>query len=60
MNAIEDGANNKLSELGGASNYSTTKALLQQRSSFIVTGELAGQLLPILKNIFDNHRPTHH
>jgi len=53
INAIEDGANNKLSELGGASNYAATKALLQQRSAYAAAGEIAARTLPLFKNVIE-------
>jgi len=53
ISAIEEGANNKLSELGAASNYAATKALLQQRSAYAVAGEIAARTLPLFKNVIE-------
>ncbi|KAB2833481.1 MAG: hypothetical protein F9K49_06530, partial [Caedimonadaceae bacterium] len=53
INAIEEGANNKLSELGAASNYAATKALLQQRSAYAAAGEIAARTLPLFKNVIE-------
>ncbi|MBY0501694.1 MAG: conjugal transfer protein TraG N-terminal domain-containing protein [Alphaproteobacteria bacterium] len=53
INAIEESSNNKLSELGGASNYAATKALLQQRSAYAVAGEIAARTLPLFKNVIE-------
>lgn len=53
INAITDASNNKLSELGGSSNYAATKALLQQRTTYQISGEMAGKILPIMKNVFE-------
>jgi len=53
INAIEDASNNKLSELGGATNYAATKALLQQRSTYAAAGEIAAKTLPLFKNVIE-------
>lgn len=53
INAIEDASNNKLSELGAASNYAATKALLQQRTAYAVAGEIAARTLPLFKNVIE-------
>ncbi|MBY0272295.1 MAG: conjugal transfer protein TraG N-terminal domain-containing protein [Alphaproteobacteria bacterium] len=53
INAIEDASNNKLSELGAASNYAATKALLQQRTAYAVAGEIAARRLPLFKNVIE-------
>lgn len=53
INAIEESANNKLSELGSASNYAATKALLQQRSAYAAAGEIAARTLPLFKNVIE-------
>ena len=53
IHAIEDGSNNKLSELGSASNYGATKALLQQRSAYAIAGEIAARTLPLFKNVIE-------
>ncbi len=53
INAITDSSNNKVSELGGSTNYASTKALLQQRSTYQISGEMARQILPIMKNVFE-------
>lgn len=53
INAIEQSPNNKLSELGGASNYAATKALLQQRSTYAVAGDIAAKTLPLFKNVVE-------
>ena len=53
INAIEESSNNKLSELGAASNYAATKALLQQRSAYAVAGEIAARTLPLFKNVIE-------
>lgn len=53
INAIEEGANNKLSELDAASNYAATKALLQQRSAYAAAGEIAARTLPLFKNVIE-------
>lgn len=53
INAIEEASNNKLSELGAASNYAATKALLQQRSAYTVAGEIAAKTLPLFKNVIE-------
>ncbi|OJW49671.1 MAG: hypothetical protein BGO67_03970 [Alphaproteobacteria bacterium 41-28] len=53
INAIEEASNNKLSELGSASNYAATKALLQQRSAYAVAGEIAARTLPLFKNVIE-------
>ena len=44
---------NKLSELGAASNYAATKALLQQRTAYAVAGEIAAKTLPLFKNVIE-------
>ncbi|OJW47881.1 MAG: hypothetical protein BGO67_03050 [Alphaproteobacteria bacterium 41-28] len=53
INAIEEASNNKLSELGSASNYAATKALLQQRSAYAIAGEIAARTLPLFKNVIE-------
>jgi len=53
VNAIEEASNNKLSELGSASNYTATKALLQQRSAYAAAGEIAARTLPLFKNVIE-------
>ncbi len=53
INAIEEASNNKLSELGSASNYTATKALLQQRSAYAAAGEIAAKTLPLFKNVIE-------
>lgn len=53
INAIQDGANNKLSELGGTANYGATKALLQQRSTYAIAGDIAARTLPLFKNVIE-------
>jgi conjugal transfer mating pair stabilization protein TraG len=53
INAIEEASNNKVVELGGSTNYATTKALLQQRSTYQITGELASRLLPAMKVVLE-------
>ena len=53
INAVEDGTNNKLSELGSAGNYAATKALLQQRSAYAAAGEIAARTLPLFKNVIE-------
>lgn len=53
LNAIVESGANKLSELGGASNYAATKALLQQRTAYQLSGEIAGKILPVMKNVFE-------
>ncbi|MBA3814532.1 MAG: conjugal transfer protein TraG N-terminal domain-containing protein, partial [Alphaproteobacteria bacterium] len=53
INAIEESSNNKLSELGSASNYAATKALLQQRSAYAAAGEIAARTLPLFKNVIE-------
>jgi len=53
INALEEGSNNKLSELGAASNYAATKALLQQRSTYAIAGEIAARTLPLFKNVIE-------
>ena len=53
INAIEEAVNNKLSELGSASNYAATKALLQQRSAYAAAGEIAARTLPLFKNVIE-------
>ncbi|HUX80436.1 MAG TPA: conjugal transfer protein TraG N-terminal domain-containing protein, partial [Alphaproteobacteria bacterium] len=53
INAIEEASNNKLSELGSASNYAATKALLQQRSAYTVAGDIAARTLPLFKNVIE-------
>lgn len=53
INAIEEASNNKLSELGSASNYTATKALLQQRSAYAAAGEIAARTLPLFKNVIE-------
>ncbi|MBS0272289.1 MAG: conjugal transfer protein TraG N-terminal domain-containing protein [Proteobacteria bacterium] len=53
IHAIEEGSNNKLSELGSPSNYAATKALLQQRSTYAAAGEIAARTLPLFKNVIE-------
>lgn len=53
INAIEESSNNKLSELGSASNYAATKALFQQRSAYAAAGEIAARTLPLFKNVIE-------
>ncbi len=53
INALEEASNNKLSELGAASNYSATKALMQQRSTYAIAGEIAARTLPLFKNVIE-------
>jgi conjugal transfer mating pair stabilization protein TraG len=53
IHAIEEGSHNKLSELGSASTYAATKALLQQRSAYAVAGEIAARTLPLFKNVIE-------
>jgi conjugal transfer mating pair stabilization protein TraG len=53
INAIEEASNNKLSELGVSSNYAATKALLQQRSTYAIAGEIAARTLPLFKNVIE-------
>ena len=53
IQAIEESSNNKLSELGSASNYAATKALLQQRSAYAIAGDIAARTLPLFKNVIE-------
>ena len=53
INAIDEAANNKLSELGSAANYASTKALLQQRSTYAIAGDIAAKTLPLFKNVIE-------
>jgi conjugal transfer mating pair stabilization protein TraG len=53
MNAIATAPNKKLSEMGSAMNYATTKTLLQQRSNFAIAGEVARDTLPIIKVVLE-------
>lgn len=53
INAIDEASHNKVTELGGPTNYASTKALLQQRSTYQITGELAGRLLPAMKVVLE-------
>lgn len=53
IGAIEESSNNKLSELGSASNYAATKALFQQRSAYAAAGEIAARTLPLFKNVIE-------
>lgn len=53
INAIEESSNNKLSELGSATNYAATKALFQQRSAYAAAGEIAARTLPLFKNVIE-------
>lgn len=53
INAIEEASNNKLSELGAVSNYAATKALLQQRSTYAIAGDIAARTLPLFKNVIE-------
>jgi conjugal transfer mating pair stabilization protein TraG len=53
INVIESASHNKVNELGGTTNYASAKALLQQRSSYQTTGELAARLLPAMKVVFE-------
>lgn len=53
IKAVEDASNNKLSELGSSSNYAATKALLQQRTTYNVAGEIAARTLPLFKNVIE-------
>lgn len=53
IHAIEESSNNKLSELGAASNYAATKALLQQRSAYAIAGDIAARTLPLFKNVIE-------
>ena len=52
INAIYDASHNKVGEFGGAS-YASTKALLQQRSTYNTLGELAPQILMVTKALFE-------
>ncbi len=53
IQAIEESSNNKLSELGSSSNYASTKALLQQRSTYAIAGDIAARTLPLFKNVVE-------
>ena len=53
IRAVEDSSNNKLSELGSAANYAATKALLQQRSTYMIAGDIAARTLPLFKNVIE-------
>ncbi len=53
IQAIEESSNNKLSELGSPSNYAATKALLQQRSTYEIAGDIAARTLPLFKNVIE-------
>lgn len=53
INAIDESPNRKLSELGSAMNYGTTKTLLQQRTNFAIAGEVARDTLPIIKVVLE-------
>lgn len=53
IGVIEEGSQNKLSELGSAQNYAATKALLQQRSAYAAAGEIAAKTLPLFKNVIE-------
>ena len=53
INAVADASNNKLSELNSPSNYAATKALLQQRSTYAIAGEIAARTLPLFKNVIE-------
>src|SRR3546814_2707564 len=34
-------------------NYAATKALMQQRTTYQLSGEIAGKILPVMKNVFE-------
>jgi len=53
INAVEEASNNKLSELKVPSNYAATKALLQQRSTYAIAGDIAARTLPLFKNVIE-------
>ncbi len=53
INTISDATNNKVTELGSPMNYASTKALLQQRSTYQVAGDLAATFLPVMKNLLE-------
>lgn len=53
IHAIEESSNNKLSELGSSQNYAATKALLQQRSTYAIAGDIAARTLPLFKNVIE-------
>ncbi len=53
INTISDASNNKVTELGSPMNYAATKALLQQRSTYEVAGDLAATFLPVMKNLLE-------
>ncbi len=53
IHAIEESSNNKLSELGSSKNYAATKALLQQRSTYAIAGDIAARTLPLFKNVIE-------
>lgn len=53
ISAIEQGSNNKNSELNPSSNYATAKALAQHRSQGKTTSQLAALTLPVMKTIIE-------
>ena len=53
INAIQDATKNKAEELGSPHNYAASKAILQQRSTYNVVGEIAASSLAITKVLFE-------
>ncbi len=53
INAIQDASKNKAEELGSPHNYAASKAILQQRSTYNVVGEIAANSLVVTKVVFE-------
>jgi conjugal transfer mating pair stabilization protein TraG len=53
INAMMESPHNSTSELGGSLNYASTKALLQQRSTYKIVADIAAQTLPVMKVVFE-------
>lgn len=53
VNAIQSASQAKAYQLGAAANYGSSKAALQQRSSYEIAGEMARNALPVMKNVFE-------
>ena len=53
MAALVDGIEYKSTSLGNAPNFAARRAYLQQRTTYQTLGEMAGESLPIMKNVLE-------
>jgi len=53
INAILEGSQSKLAQFDIGENYAASRALLQQKETQRISGQMAGKVLPIMKNVFE-------